>query len=159
MANPVAHLKAGRELSALVAEWVMGCQVIRFVDGLGQNSARCGCGIAQPHNTQDGPACGFLLDYPTDIAAAWTVVEKVLDDYHGCPWPLKLKAREHHYGFRLEKHTEAQGQCETWRAQFCEVTAVPPHEEMNFGVAAEADSAPLAICLAALRAVGYDQRL
>lgn len=130
-------MEAGRELDALVAEKVMGWDVGDiFYDATHQE--------IMPR----------VPSYSTKIAASWSVVEKILDDYHGCPWPTKEKARRHHYGFRLEKHTEEQRDCEVWRCQFPEVTCAPPHEEMNDGVEAIARTAPLAICLAALTAVG-----
>lgn len=71
-----------------------------------------------------------LPRFSTSIAAAWEVVEKM----------LSRAALDH-------IQTETDG----WHVQFCAKTSAEPwwHEH------AVADTAPLAICLAALRAVGY----
>jgi hypothetical protein len=104
-------------------------------------------------------AAGYYSELPyfsTSIADAWLVVEKVLATNDGCPYPA---IGPHHYGVRIERRTEGQNRCEEWHMQFPEVTAAPPHEEMNEGVSASADSLPLAICLAALKAVGVSENV
>ena len=122
-----------RELDALVAEKVTGWH------------SDCMCyGKPAPHPP---PA------YSTSIAAAWEVVEKILELTHPCPYPApKYTGR----GFRLEKRTEDQDDCDVWLCRLPETTAAPPHEEMTYGVSAEDKSAPRAICLAALRAIGVE---
>ena len=91
--------------------------------------------------------------FSANIAAAWEVVEKILELTHPCPYPApKYTGR----GFRLEKRTEDQDDCDVWLCRLPETTAAPPHEEMTYGVSAEDKSAPRAICLAALRAIGVE---
>ena len=111
------EVTAGRELDALVAEKVMECHLIRFINGLGNLDIRCGCSPDQ-HNEQDGACCGFLCDYSTSIDAAWEMVEKLAGT------------------FRLEYEKYSGWNC-----------------ELGLG-SCHADTAPLAICLAALQAVG-----
>lgn len=135
---------AGRDLDLMVAETVMGWRpaTAHFPYW------------SPPGLRPESNALGHTVPaYSTDLAVAWTVVEQVLVDYDGCPWPTTDKARQHHYGVRIERRTEAQERCEEWRVQFPEVTTAPPHEEMNDGVEATAPSLPLAICMAALKAV------
>lgn len=126
---------AGRELDALVAEKVMECRVKRFVNGAGYDDACCTCKFGA-HNIQDGPGCGFLKDYSCDIAAAWEVVETLRA---GGVYSLTL-------------HTEDNG----WRFLInCTRKHPCGHETWNT-VDGVADTAPLAICLAALKAVGVE---
>jgi hypothetical protein len=78
--------------------------------------------------------------YSTDIAAAWEVVEKV--------WATLPKTG---YGtFRALLHRrDPDGR---WICEF----APNAHGDWRTHATAEADTAPLAICLAALRAVGAE---
>lgn len=111
-------MKAGRELDALVAEKVMGWDLVptrhlvrlRYFrqPGTDSRAARERC---------------YLPRYSEDIAAAWGVVEKLSG-----------------YERKLEECSE--GWCFTFEAG-----------EEFWG---QADTAPLAICLAALKAVGVD---
>ena len=71
---------------------------------------------------------GYMIkNYSTDIAAAWEI-------------PPMIKDSEHFYVSRM-----IDGK---WAAQFCPLG--------NHIARAEADTAPMAICLAALKAVGYE---
>ena len=124
-----------RDLDALVAEKVMGREVIR-----------------RPYSNE-GP-CLRALDsrqwvpmpnYSTDIAAAWEVADEVMKRK---PWDN---------GFRLETHCENSE--EKWLCFFPKITSAPPYEEMNPEAnEAEADTAPRAICLASLNTVGYKMK-
>lgn len=108
-------MNPGRELDALIAEKVMGLEIVH----LGEPSkpfVKNFTGTSEP------------TEYSTDIAAAWEVVER-------------LKDSEHAFGFEL---TQDQGELCEWLAYF---------GEGRFK--AESETAPHAICLAALKAVGY----
>lgn len=118
-------MNAGRELDALVAEKVMGWRY-NHCDGV-----QC-------------PTCGYDglygsgKDYPgysTDIAAAWTVVKSVTSFTQSLRADVKIE-------------NLAMSSCH------------PGHWSVTFSyirggrVTGLADTAPLAICLAALKAVG-----
>lgn len=127
----MTELKPGPELDALVAEKVMKCREI----------------LAKP----DGPIALYRAEeylyedpkpYSTSIACAWEVVEKIrltLDPI-GRQWRPTIQ----HCGSKYR-----------WRCEFeLENDNAGDDTTMYF---AEADSASLAICLAALAAVGYKQ--
>ena len=79
-----------------------------------------------------------IAEYSTNIAAAWEVVEKLRQQY-----PLtKLVAKP---------HGPAAWQCEFFYSSDGRLTL--PACDIHL---AEADTAPLAICLAALKAVGHE---
>lgn len=135
-------MKAGHELDVLIAEKVFGCKVIRATEpGISQEEFenrrltgdRCGCHGGHHIDLDDG--CGSCIkEYSTDIAAAWKVVEKM----HSHPKPvLMLAAPQQDYVN------------EKWRAEFCRKfwTTDLPYEW-----AVSAETAPLAICLAAIAA-------
>ena len=121
----MANLQAGRELDALVAEKVMGS-----------------ASHARASHDVPGLTCSLCreaaLPYSTSIAAAWEVVEKLSDK-----WEMNLRtilpARDYVCEFKLVVKNK------------CIVDAQHPFEHVwNNPV----DTAPLAICLAALKAVG-----
>lgn len=120
---------AGRQMDAWVAEWVMEWKVTD--DKL----------FAFSHNTKKGYMLGQHADIAfvetfmpsSDIAAAWQVVEK-------------LTANEWSSQFEFNKFC--------WWILFFRIDPVLP-EEISEGVG-EADTAPLAICRAALLAVLED---
>lgn len=132
-------MKAGRELDALVAERVMEWASIEMRHSPG--------GVVSPE-----PPMGFdtrgnryasIPRYSTDIASAWEVVEKVLQD-HG------------DYDFAIV--ADYLGGV-IWRASFSaddlvanDSSGMPP----VFTDGPDGLTAPLAICIAALRAVGAD---
>lgn len=131
-------MKPGRELDMLVAERIMGCKVLRATDtGLSQDEyerrrrwdgGRCGC-PGTPHNDSDDEGCyEWLREYSTDIAAAWTVIEKLKN--------------ENNYVEVISIVGDKRWICR-WRVNGA-----------IYGAGAE--TAPHAICLAALRAVGVD---
>lgn len=127
--TPVDELE-GRELDAAVAVEVFGDHPPDEPPTKEQKSgpyiAHSGDHWMAAHHVYKGPYWSYNgPDYSTDIAAAWEVVEEVWVD-----------AR-----FNLEWHRG------TW------VAGEYDHHEGVFVYEAEADTAPLAICRAALKAV------
>lgn len=125
-------MKPGRELDALVAEHVMGWK--RAV---------------QPHPELPEITLYDLYNshvpmphYSTDIAAAWLVVEKLTSD--GIPLVLGNTTNR-------EKDSQAKFAVtifENW------IGHVIPEDIRH--VSAQAETAPHAICLAALKAIGFE---
>jgi len=121
-------VKPGRELDALVAEKVFGA-VVSWDKYAGGN---------HPHspsiNTPECPSCGYdghwdhdaVPNYSTDISAAWQVVDRLTEVFAD----MEL--------------TVDKGM---WECLFDTREIVPEH------FLAGADTAPHAICLAALKAV------
>lgn len=133
-------MKAGRELDALVAKKVFGCVVkARLFDDGGS----CGC-EGQPHellNDHDRyglHACG-IKPYSTDIAAAWEVVEKLKT----IPVPETWVDTFNSFPFVLRWTRDGKWEA-GWEAMYY------AGEHLT-----ESATAPLAICLAALNAVGH----
>ena len=119
-------LPAGRALDALVAERVMGCTP--EAHHMEKYSPTCGCKHRIHRNTREDLG-DLLADYSTDIGAAWEVGEKL-----------------GHKTFSLTGPEDKEPV--TWCAEFGSFQdAVFQAED------AEADTAPHAICLAALKAV------
>jgi hypothetical protein len=75
------------------------------------------------------------MRYSADITEAWRVVERMLESpsTSGGPWML---------------HNMRSCKLGRWSVQFC--------SDFGYSQSAEADSAPMAICLAALKAHGID---
>jgi hypothetical protein len=126
-------MKPGRELDKLIAERVMGQTVGRKnFDGFG---GRAGDPIiltpGGPYNWEECP------DYSTDIAAAWEVVEKLLAE--------PGKGFEISVGHMFKRHKD-KSETKYWEC------FIEDEKERRF--IEEADTAPHAICLAALKAVG-----
>jgi hypothetical protein len=138
-----------REIDALVAEKVLGCHVQRhyFGGAVGRKGgefiyADCGC-TPPVHGDWGEMECGEILGYTTDIAAAWQVVEK-LNAEGGC-YSLINDDNGH------------------WAMASDGIQNVPDGDDpadiaTSFWVEKDlwADTAPMAICLAALKAVGCD---
>ena len=137
-------LAAGPELDRLIAERVMGCKVAENFQG----NPICGCNEHRPHNRWWNEAAGDLLtDYSADIFAAWAVVEKVINaDHDGADYWFDLQI--------------------IWRAFDENPVDYRPCIRVTFNKAGErgfsygyfsyhgeADTVPLAICRAALKAV------
>lgn len=118
------EIPAGPDLDRLVAERVMGFTDIRKMNGCDWYSATRE-GRADRVLVGSDSARGFAPS--TDIAHAWEVVER-------------MEQRRLELG--LWRYLDAY-----WEAEFV-VTEREPSGE------AKADTAPLAICLAALKAVG-----
>lgn len=132
-----SEMKPGRELDALVAEKVMGLVVdldnSKYFDGTQVATRKEDFGaIGEAVQTISGvyhPRLSWPLPhYSTDIAAAWEVVERLSAEN----WIFDL----------LEGAHEGAS---PWRAHFMR------EGERSNGYG---DSAPHAICLAALKAVG-----
>ncbi len=151
-------MKAGRELDALVAEKVMGWQWMRqeaghrYGDGtiLAENKVRAY--LYRPMKKEraewselipdDGKyprgKNNFIDNYSTDIAVAWQVVEHLLGAHEHNTFELE-------YGF---------GDDQDWCASF----GCSESDDKDGVVTIElADTGPLAICLAALKARGVQK--
>jgi hypothetical protein len=119
-------MKAGRELDALIAEKVMGWK--------GINSHAAHLEVGQFYNRQDGVVIVEhrnrlrMFEPSTSIADAWLVAEKLNEKWGN--WALIFRG--------------------TWAVYEY------PNDYGEYPPDAEADTAPLAICLAALKAVGVD---
>lgn len=126
------ELKPGRELDALVAEKVMGLKInwdeTTPCPLCGDVGRFCGARMWCSH---DGWYYSQYKNYSTDIAAAWEVVEKL--PFSGRPYI--------HLGL-CDTYTDSP----RW---FVEVDLDGPFKR----VLVKADTAPHAICLAALKAV------
>jgi hypothetical protein len=127
----MSELTAGRELDVLIAEKVMGLVPCKAECHTRERSPLPGPCHAQPDSPDQG---GETKEYSTDIAAAWTVVEKL---------------REGKYEFTLFNDSDKTG--EIWRVYFGPTDSLLEDALLP---AVDADTAPLAICRAALCAVG-----
>lgn len=129
-------MNTGRELDALVAEKVMG--LLPCSDPVG----RCGAAKMTPCQCWGTPdrdgvvAGGELASYSTDISTAWQVVEK-----------LALQGRA------LALQAPGSSDMNEYYQKFNRWTAEFQGQELCPCVA---DTAPLVICLAALKAVGVE---
>ena len=124
-------MKAGRELDALIAEKVMG--LIAYKVQLTAPPPRV-------RTIDELQRVGSPLShYSTDIAAAWEVVQK-LGRWRGFDFMLVMPDLEQ--TFHLH----------TYEAGWYEATNDGPERR----VVGDADTAPLAICLAALKAVSQE---
>ena len=132
-------LTAGRELDALVAEQVMGEKLIP--DGHCDECRSLGGPIMLSEYGYGPPA-----SYSTDIEAAWAVVEKLI----AMTVPYKDTVM-HRVVFTLEHHevNRINGPNQ-WNARIMLLPEPGQWEDID------AATAPLAICLAALKAVGYE---
>ena len=129
-------LAAGRELDALVAEQVMGwtaCDPAQesrpWECGDERPSVRTGMGIPPGESDRNE-----IPHFSTDIAAAWEVVEKLDRDGH-----------------TMEMDKRDAG----WVVRFVDYSKDPI---LSMEITDTAPTAPLAICLAALKAVGYESK-
>ena len=136
-------MNAGRELDALVAEKVMG-----WVFNLPPPSNKYYCLEAKAKygdashpvwvKTHDGYQCGLcnsIPDYSTSIAEAWGVVEK-----------LKSMGLAVWVGYEAGEWVCMCGE----EIDFVLLPEISPDSQ------GWAETAPLAICLTALKAVGYN---
>lgn len=115
-------MEPGRELDALVAERVIGWRNLEWCEACHEGGT-----IAPEGWYGDGPGgeCYLTREYSVDIAAAWQVVEKMID-----------------IGYSV-----FVDYVERWRCFITQGGGESP---------VEATSAPLAICLAALEAIGVE---
>lgn len=129
-------LNAGRAMDALVAEKVMGWTRWEWERGDWDGPADATIfaqherSLAVYANGEEEPSFWFAPS--TDIAAAWQVVERMRD--LGWPWG----------GARWRVSEWTSPRKAEFSAQF---------EKLNVTVGADAETAPLAICRAALAAV------
>lgn len=157
----ILAMPAGPEMDAAIEELVLGQKLDRFHEGLRQligqpifpgqihvgyqrfECALCGrAGDAHSFRWEEPCQRPAQRPYSTEIAPAWTVVErmaKVQPPGHAGPaflHGLALRACD-------DKAPGTPGSC--WSAQFC--------TDFGYTPAGRADTAPLAICRAALMAV------
>ena len=136
-------MDAGRELDALVAGKVMGWTCVRTESGWdnGPDPVTGGPQIGwygqPPGEEWEGNSGQIIEEYSTDIATAWKVVEVLAKKGYA----LALQAPD------SVDMNECYRRFKRWTADFSQMEY--PSTE------AEADTAPLAICLAALNAVGF----
>jgi hypothetical protein len=129
-------MKPGRELDAMVAEKVMGLGEPKHqlmpcgLESLPVAIYTCANCDHETDSRKDVDGCEYYPPYSTDIAAAWEVVEKLGDkDFALERWPeIPVKFRRPDWKYR---------------ATF--------DRSVNFS---DGTTAPHAICLAALKAVG-----
>lgn len=123
-------LDAGRELDALIAEKVMGWT-------WDESTAWSPSGGRNSRTGRPDDPWWWLPHYSTDIAAAWEVFEKI---------PMTIYAP--HASLAAGEYENV----DQWVAE----ARLPSKESIS----ESADTAPLAICLAALKALGsseYDE--
>ncbi len=129
--NEIRNMEAGRQMDALVAEHVFGREICH----IHHNLFCCGRGK------------GF---FSTDIAAAWEVVERLQDD----DWIIRLWSPNDSGEPPIPAHT--------WRLEIWKVLyqsgelydfAGRWEDTQEISHRGDADTAPLAICRAALLAV------
>jgi len=125
-------LAAGRELDVLLAEKIMGWTVHHAKEG--------GWG-APPANVRLGAISEYIPAYSTDIAAAWEAVEKI---------GRRVASKRCVVDFILEWDHSENCWCAGW--------AYYSYDGPQYEFAGKAETAPLAICLAALDAVGYEPK-
>lgn len=138
-------MKAGRELDALIAEKVMGATVVypyRSEPGHpypGVNPIWTDEPWQATSNPQSISGLENVPHYSTNIADAWMVVEK-MGRWHGFDFMIVMPDPEQTFHLR------------TYEAGWYEATNDGPERR----VVSYADTAPLAICLAALKAVSQE---
>lgn len=141
MRGAATDLPAGRELDALVAEKVMGEAVVEHGEEFLRNAeglwgSRPKLTVLRPShrpNAPDGMRRLKLPAYSTDIAAAWEVVERLLSrkmypDLVSSNYPVVWTCE-------VDSYSDPEAATDPWPVKAC------------------ADTAPLAICRAALAAV------
>ena len=136
-------LPAGRELDALIAEKVMGDSGVLVCGNRGplygeRTTTDCDQILGRwffegvcPKCRWHGRTMRILRHYSTDIADAWKIVE------HGFVWPGHAGKPMLHL-----LRACANGQ---WEIQWC--------SDFGYSKTTKADTAPLAICRAALRVI------
>jgi len=134
-------LQAGHELDALVAERVMGWRHVKVTAGYSEvGSSEI---LYDHHDYWERPDLSktHLHHFSTDIAAAWQVVEK-LGSWHGFKFILCLRDKLNAIEVKLEEGR--------WEAGWFEDSYEGPEAR----VVSYGDTAPEAICRAALETVG-----
>lgn len=141
----MSELKAGRELDALVAEKVMGWRPMQggVSMEIGEKDDLWEDGSRKWYGKDGDPRPMRLLPSPkfsTDIAAAWLVVEKLIA--RGDEFTLERISLDKVWRAKVYPFTKDKG----W--------AGGGYFTSSNDVAVNAKTAPLAICRAALLAVG-----
>jgi len=122
------EMPVGREMDALIAEKVMDsvpCNAWEIHNSRSWVLADS-CGHKSCFPKESGPPC-----YSTLISAAWEVVEKMVSN----GYQFVVNGGKHDYSWGAKRHAGFNNDNETYHDGF-------------------ADEVPLAICRAALRAVG-----
>lgn len=130
------EMKAGREIDALVAERVMGWTRYSIEMHPSDNRTIGGILYCPPDFPHDHNAMNVVPDYSTEVAKAWLVVEKLARDEHDSA----------DIGYLPDG---------SWRAYF-RVGGYRPFMDQEGW--AEAPTASLAICRAALKATESAER-
>lgn len=130
-------MEAGRELDALVAETVFNLRRVQGAD-VPEKHYRLNLEAQVGWVDADGQqvyceTCGDMPAYSRDIAAAWQVVEKINEE-HGLEFTYNRVCEE--------------GEPRFVQFEWCGAGRAEKYE-------AAAETVPLAICLAALAAVGH----
>lgn len=137
-------MKAGRELDALIAEKVMGCTVgtVKMSDGDFQKHCMCKDWSHCPFDINDEEQNFYnplLKEYSTYIKAAWKVAEEVM--------------KQLECGFNIVWNQTRPGVDDYWSAAFWDDDGKLDRNGHRLNYCANAKTAPLAICLVALKAV------
>jgi hypothetical protein len=135
-------IPAGRDLDALVAEKVMGFYVLpeKEIPGCDLGSTKLFCG-KEPGIVPRWGHMDRVKRYSTEIAAAWEIVLK-----KGCFHLVRLVGGSFRCTFDDTRWAEGPS---LWDDEVYESLPICVHEAI-------AETAPLAICLAALKAVGVE---
>lgn len=120
-------MEPGRELDALVAEKVMGLEITKIANG--HMWFRDGVTLRSP-----------IPHYSTDIAAAWLVVEKMSSD----GWIHEITEHINDSQIKCAMFANRSGHYESYERSW---------DDEQWAVSG---TAPHAICLAALKAVGIE---
>ena len=138
----IDEMVAGPELDVIIAKTIFSCDArltrMGWNDDGGPILGLCYCENA-PHSYTECNHPGLLERYSTDIAAAWPVVEKLKDD------GLEIHT-EYSYDFVARSDYAV---CEIWK----DFKSIDPPREWEEIADADANTMPLAICRAALKAV------
>ncbi len=133
-------------INRLVGERVFGWTVVAASDGEPIWSNECSTPLAFQYASAP---VKFGPNFSTEIAAAWEIVEK-LHGHHECAG----------YGYCVQLHKDPRGDRSflDWKCRFMGWANPDATEGGEMPTAwAVADTAPMAICLAALRAVGVPE--
>lgn len=131
-------MEPGRELDLVVAEKVMGCSLEKGASPIGIPHITCGC-PGYPHRdfTKFAPS---IKPFSTDIASAWDVAQRIADLDEDNQFVIHVSPA---------KHQECEVEIKFW--DYSEDPADPVLAGPIFILG---KTAPHAICLAALKAVG-----
>ncbi len=132
----IDKLEAGPELDALIAEKVMGCTLVNHVNP--KYGVTCGCAYGAHRQVQEH-IDDLLADYSTDMTYAWKVVERIRLAY-----AVQIDERRAGWACELTPWWEDDAERELQR--------MFASEYEKYGIVI-AETAPLAICRAAIRAV------